>query len=242
MLAISALRRSVLAFTGLVFAVCSVHVLTASGAGSPPAHRILPADVDLASAAPDSFLAEFQTTKGAFTMKARRVWAPLGVDRLYQLVKAGYFGGMTIYRVGETKSVKGGRVVQFGQSGDTTMNHAWERATIADEPVVHPHRRGSVGFARGGPGTRSVEIAITTNAAAPLDTVNYLGVVGFPTIADVEQGLDVLDRLEGRYGNAPIENDSLSILGGSYLERVFPGLDKIQRARVTKVWGRPAAR
>lgn len=222
---------------GLVAGLCWAPVVGAHGDAASSPRRVMPENVDLASPAPDSFLAEFRTTKGAFTMKARRTWAPLGVDRLYQLVKSGYFAGMTIYRVGDTKSVKGGRVVQFGQSGDTTMNHAWQRATFADEPVVHSHRRGSVGFARGGPATRSVELAITTNAATPLDTVNYLGVVGFPTIADVEQGLEVLDRLEGRYGNAPIENDSLSILGGSYLQRAFPGLDRIRTARITRVWG-----
>jgi cyclophilin family peptidyl-prolyl cis-trans isomerase len=194
--------------------------------------------VPLTAAAPDSFLAEFRTTKGSFTMKARRAWAPLGVDRLYHLVTAGYFDGLTIYRVGPTLSVKGGRVVQFGQSGDTAVARAWERATFADEPVVRPHRRGSVNFARGGPNTRSVEIAITTNEAAALDTVHYLGVTGFPSIAEVEKGLEVLDRLNGRYGNAPIQNDSLSILGGEYLDRVFPGLDRIEAARVTKEWGK----
>src|SRR5262245_22217535 len=202
-----------------------------------PRRPVLPADLPLSEAAPDSFVAEFQTTKGAFAMKARRAWSPLGVDRLYHLVQGGYFDGLTIYRVGPTISVKGGRVVQFGTSGDTAAARAWERARFKDEPVVRPHRRGSVNFARGGPDTRTVEIAITTNEAAPLDTVNYLGVVGFPSIAEVEKGLDVLDRLNGRYGNAPIENDSLSILGGAYLERVFPGLDKIRRARVTKEWG-----
>ena len=208
---------------------------------STPSHRpILPTDLPLASAGPDSFLAEFRTTKGTFTMKARRPWAPLGVDRLYHLVKSGYFNGLTIYRVGPTLSVKGGRVVQFGQSGDTTVIRAWEKATFADEPVVRPHRRGSVNFARGGPNTRTVEIAITTNAAMPLDTVHYQGVVGFPSIAEVERGLEVLDRLEDRYGNQPIENDSLSILGQEYLDRAFPGLDRIRSARVTKVWGRPS--
>jgi homoserine O-acetyltransferase len=169
-------------------------------------------------------------------MKACRAWAPLGVDRLYHLVQGGYFDGLTIYRVGPTLSVKGGRVVQFGQSGDTAVARAWEKATFADEPVVRPHRRGSVNFARGGPNTRSVEVAITTNEAAPLDTVRYMGVVGFPSIAEVEQGMDVLDRLNGRYANAPLENDSLSILGGDYLDRVFPGLDRIRGARVTKEW------
>jgi cyclophilin family peptidyl-prolyl cis-trans isomerase len=206
------------------------------GAAAPTHRRILPGDLPLASAAPDSFLAEFRTAKGNFTMKARRTWSPLGVDRLYHLVQAGYFDGLTIYRVGPTLSVKGGRVVQFGQSGDTTTARAWERATFADEPVVRPHRRGSVNFARGGPNTRTVEIAITTNEAAPLDTVHYQGVVGFPSIAEVEEGVEVLDRLNGQYGNAPIQNDSLSILGGEYLERVFPGLDHIRSARVTREW------
>jgi peptidyl-prolyl cis-trans isomerase A (cyclophilin A) len=207
------------------------------GASTHHARPVLPGDVPLTIPAPDSFAAEFQTTKGNFTMKARRAWAPLGVDRLYHLVKTGYFDGLVIYRVGPTLSVKGGRVVQFGQSGDTAVARAWEKATIADEPVVRPHRRGSVNFARGGPNTRSVEIAITTNEAAALDTVSYLGVVGFPSLAEVEQGMEVLDRLNGQYGNAPIQNDSLSILGGGYLDRVFPGLDRIRRALVTREWG-----
>src|SRR5262249_58684722 len=116
--------------------------------------------------------------------------------------------GLGIDGVGPRMGVKGGRVVQFGQSGDTAVAHAWERATFADEPVVRPHRRGSVNFARGGPDTRTVEIAITTNQAAALDTVNYLGVVGFPSVAEGEQGLDVLDRLNGQYRHAPDQDHS----------------------------------
>lgn len=214
----------------------------ATPSAAPAPRRVLPSDVPLSSAAPDSFLAEFSTTRGRFTIRARRIWAPLGVDRLYALVRSGYFDGLVIYRVGPTISVKGGRVVQFGQSGDTAVAHAWDRATFADEPVVRPHRRGSVNFARGGPHSRTVEIAITTNQAAALDTVSYQGVIGFPSVAEVEQGLEVLDRLNGRYGNAPIENDSLSILGGAYLDRVFPGLDRIRSARVTRVWGAAGGR
>jgi len=205
---------------------------------APHPRAVLPSDLPLSAAAPDSFLAKFRTTKGSFVMKARRPWSPLAVDRLYHLVNSGYFDGLVFYRVGETKSVKGGRVVQFGQSGDTAVSHAWEKATFADEPVVRAHVRGSVGFARGGPNTRSVEVAIGTTAIAALDTVQYLGVTGFPSIAEVIEGLDVLDRLNGQYGNAPIENDSLSILGGEYLDRVFPGLDRIEKATITKTWGK----
>ena len=226
------MRRALASALPLVMAA-----LLALGA-SARSGRVRPSDLPLASPAPDSFLAEFETTKGRFTMKARRAWSPHGVDRLWHLAKGGWFDGLVIYRVGETKSVKGGRVVQFGQSGDTTADRAWEKAGIPDEPVVRPHRRGTVNFARGGPGTRTNEIAITTNEAAALDTVQYLGVTGFPSIAEVEKGLDVLDRLEGKYGNAPIESDSLSILGAAWLDRAFPGLDRIRKVRVTKEWGK----
>lgn len=218
-------------------------LLFATVAASPRGRPVMPSDLPLASAGPDSFLAEFRTTKGRFVMKARRPWSPLGVDRLYHLVNGGYYDGLVIYRVGETISVKGGRVVQFGQSGDTTASRAWSDATFADEPVVRARMRGAVSFARGGPNTRGVELAISTNVAAALDTVRYRGVTGFPTIAEVVDGLGVLYRLNGRYGNAPIETDSLSILGGEYLDRVFPGLDRIEKASIRKTWGkRPRGR
>lgn len=213
--------------------LCAAFVLIAA---APHQRPPLPADVALHEAAPDSFLASFSTTKGTFLMKARRVWSPLGVDRLYHLVDSGYFDGLVIYRVGPTKSVKGSRVVQFGQADDPLVIRAWAADTILDERVVRPHRRGTVNFARGGPNSRSVEVAITTNAAAPLDTVNYLGVVGFPSVAEVERGMEVLDHLEGRYGNAPIESDSMAILGRAWVDRRFPGLDAIRTARITKVW------
>lgn len=209
-------------------------------AAAPPPRRVMPQDLPLSSAGPDSFMATFETSKGKVVMKARRATSPLGVDRLYHLVQGGYFDGLVIYRVGTTKTVVGGRVVQFGTSGDTTMSHAWEKATIDDEPVIGTHVAGAVSFARGAPRTRSVEIAINTNDAAPLDTVRYEDVVGFPIVAQVVSGLDVLARLNGRYGNAPIESDSLTILGGSYLDRAFPGLDRIKRARITKAWPKPA--
>lgn len=204
---------------------------------APRERRVLPTDLPLGQAAPDSFLASFETTKGRFVMKAVRAWSPLGVDRLWHLTRSGYFDGLTIYRVGETMSVRGGRVVQFGTSGDTAVSHAWERATCADEPVVRTHRAGAVSFARGGPGTRGVEIAISTNASAALDTVRYLGVTGFPVVAEVVGGLDVLGRLNGEHGNAPIAGDSLSIAGGAWLERAFPRLDRIRTARIVKSWG-----
>jgi len=210
-------------------------------ASTPVPQRVFPQDLPLATAGPDSFLATFRTTKGPFTLKAVRAWSPLGVDRLYHLVHGGYYDGVVIYRVGETKSVRGGRVVQFGTSRDTLVSRAWDGVTIDDEPVVHPHRPGAAGFARGGPHTRGVELAIATNAVPALDTVRYQGVTGFPVLAEVVSGMPVLARLEGRWGNAPLESDSLSRLGGAWLDRRFPGLDRIVSASITREWGRGGA-
>jgi cyclophilin family peptidyl-prolyl cis-trans isomerase len=207
-------------------------------AGAPLAAQPLPKDLPLSAAAPDSFLVAFETTRGEFTIKARRHWSPLGVDRLYHLARSGYYDGNVIFRVGPTASYPGGMVVQFGLTNDSTVNAAWAGAGIDDEPVKVGHRRGMVMLARGGPRTRSNQLAIDLSPNTGLDTVNSNGVVGFPPIAEVVDGMDVLDRLERRHGNGPTaRQDSISVGGKAYLDRAFPGLDGIARASVTTEWG-----
>jgi cyclophilin family peptidyl-prolyl cis-trans isomerase len=102
---------------------------------------------------------------------------------------------VVIYRVGGTKSYPGGMVVQFGLTNDSSVNRAWSKTGIPDEPVRVKHRRGTVMFARQEPNTRTVEIAIDLSPNSGLDTVHYFGVVGFPTIAEVVDGMTVLDSL-----------------------------------------------
>ncbi len=195
-----------------------------------------PSDVNLTMQAPDSFLVRFETTKGNITLLARRAWSPLGVDRLHQLVQAGYYDGNVIYRVGPTASFTGGYVVQFGVGNSGELNAAWDRAPIADEPVRHGNARGTVNFARAGPGTRTVELAINLTANTTMDTVNYGGVRGFPPIAEVIDGMAVLDALNRQYGNSVFDQwDSVVALGRSYLDRRYPGLDRIIRARIVAV-------
>ena len=198
----------------------------------------LPSQLPLYAPGPDSFLVEFTTTKGPFTVKAYRAWSRLGSDRLYHLARGGYYDGVVIYRVGPTASYKGGFVVQFGIGNDSTVNHAWEQAGIDDEPVRVPHGRGKIYFARGAPRTRSVELALDLTPNSPLDTVSYQGVVGFPPVGEVVSGMAVLDSLNRQYGNAVFDHwDSVAAQGRKYLDRVFPGLDRIERVRVTTAWG-----
>ena len=78
-----------------IAAALALAAFAAPAQASPP-RRVMPPDLPLSSAGPDSFVASFETTKGAVTMKARRATSPLGVDRLYHLVRGGYYDGLVI--------------------------------------------------------------------------------------------------------------------------------------------------
>ena len=211
--------------------------LVGAPGATPLTAQVLPGDLPLEAPAPDSFDVAFETTAGRFVLRGHRAWSPLGAARLHHLATAGYYTGAVIYRVGPTASYPGGRVVQFGLANDAVTNRAWAAAPIADEPVRVGHRRGTVGFARGGPDTRTVELAIDLAPNTGLDTVQYEGVVGFPPVAEVIEGLDVLDRLNGEHGNAPMADyDSIAAGARAFLDRRYPGLDRVVAVRVIRRW------
>jgi len=226
------MTRQALALLGVF---CLGHALPTLAAQTQP----LPAELPLAQPAPDSFLVTFETTKGRVVLKAHRDWSPLGVDRFYHLARGRYYDGVVIYRVGPTASFKGGYVVQFGIGNSGAVNRAWDGAGIPDEPVRHHNGTGTVGFARAGPDSRTVELAINLTPNTSLDTVGYEGVVGFPPIAQVVEGMPVLESLNRQYGNAPLQQwDSIMASGRAYLDRAYPGLDRILSVSVTKTWGK----
>ena len=198
--------------------------------------QTLPSSLDLTAKGPDSFLVKFETTKGDFVMKSHRNWGPLASDRFYILAKNKYYNGCVVYRVAPTSSVKGGFVVQFGLVNDEATNHAWEKAGIKDEPVIHPHNTGTVCYARGGPDTRSTELAIAITPSVGLDSIQYLGVTGFPSFAEVVKGMEVIQSFNGQYGNSVFEHEDSLYKGREYFDRAYPGLDRINKVSVIKKW------
>lgn len=192
----------------------------------------LPSEINLTQQSPDSFLVSFETTKGKFVMKANRQWSPLACDRFYILIKSGFYNGCVIYRVAPTLSFKGGFIVQFGMVNNESVNRAWEKATLKDEPVIHPHKRGSVNFASGGPNTRNVQLAIALTPCTELDTVNYQGAIGFPAFAEVVEGMEIVDTFNRQYGNSVFEPEDSLYVGDKYFDRTFPGLDRILTAKI----------
>ncbi len=190
---------------------------------------------DLDVVVPDSFLVRFETSRGAFDVMARKVWAPNGADRFYTLVRDHYYDGARFFRV--VKDF----VAQFGLAADPRVTTAWRLRAIADEPVRHTNGRGTISYARGGPGTRSTQLYINLKDNARLDTLNGFG---FPPIAEVVAGMQVVDSLYSGYGDAARaggrgqgpSQDSINRQGNTYLTRAFPKLDYVRSARVMREW------
>ena len=176
--------------------------------------------------APDSFDIEFVTTKGRMLVRAHREWSPNGVDRLFALAQNKYYDSIAFYRTVPRF------VAQFGYTRDSAVNAAWTRSRLDDEPVRTTNARGTLVYARSGPNTRSVQMYFNIVDNPRLDT---LGGFGFPPIARIVEGVDVLDSLYSGYANGP-QQQIIARQGNAYLKREFPELDYIVTARVVKTW------
>lgn len=178
--------------------------------------------------APKVFKARFETTKGNFDVEAHRAWSPKAVDRLYQLIQSEFYTDIALFRVVPDF------VAQFGIHNDSILNNSWKKFKVLDEPTLKENREGTISFARGGKETRTTQLFINLKSNSPrLDTIFYSGVKGFPVIAEVIQGMDVVESFYDQYGEKPgARQDSIQKHGNSYLRRNFPKLDYIKKAYI----------
>jgi len=180
--------------------------------------------------APDSFDVQFETTGGDLVIRFHRGWSPLAVDRVFELVEDGFYDGARFYRVND-------QYVQFGFSGRPELDHTWMGRRLPDEPVRASNVRGAVSFGRAGPQSRNFVLFMNLVDNDFLDTWAGDGVAGFPPVGRVEAGLDVAEGFEGRYADSIVgREDSILASGNAYLDRMFPGLDAVVRARVVRSW------
>lgn len=182
----------------------------------------------LKAEAPLTFKARFETTKGNFDIVARRVWSPKGVDRLYQLIKNGYYNDVALFRVVPNF------VAQFGIHNDTLINKSWRKG-IEDEPVLAKNEAMSISFARGGKNTRSNQIFINLKDNHRLDELEYSGVKGFPVVAKVIAGKEIVLQFYDGYGDKlGRKQDSINKFGNKFLRESFPKVDYIKKAYFIK--------
>jgi len=174
--------------------------------------------------APETFDVEFTTTKGNFTVRVTRAWAPLGADRFYNLVKNGFFDDAAFFRIVPNF------IVQFGLSADPGVNRVWRSANIKDDPVTQSNKPGYLTFATAGPNTRTTQLFINFGNNTFLDRQ------GFSPFGQVTQGMDVVANLYSGYGEQP-DQGAITSQGKAYLEKSFPKLDNIKTTRISSPGG-----
>lgn len=177
--------------------------------------------------APAHYRVRIETTKGAFVLEANRALAPRGADRFYRLVKDGYYDDSRFFRV------VAGRFAQFGIAGKPAMSQAWRDEHIARDPERASNERGAFGFAMVTPHARTTQIFICTS-----DGMKKQDGQGFAIFGHVVEGMDVVDRLYSEYGETAGggmragHQAKLFEEGNAYLDREFPELDHLIRARI----------
>jgi homoserine O-acetyltransferase len=176
--------------------------------------------------APALYRVKVATTKGDFTVEAHRDWAPLGADRFYNLVRAGFYDDSRFFRV------IAGDFAQFGIPGDPVLAAAWRNASFPDDPVKRSNVRGYVAYAMTGPSARTTQIFVLMGDRARQDKD------GFAPFGIVTHGMDVVDKLYSGYGEGAgggMRGGKQARIfegGNTYMDATFPKLEKLIGAMV----------
>lgn len=179
-------------------------------------------------AAPPVYRVKIETTQGNFVLEVHRDWAPHGADRFYDLVLAKYYDDSRFFRV------VAGKWVQFGIAGDSKIAQRWRNRAIPDDPVRQSNKAGLIAFAFTKPGTRSTEVYINLGDNSRQDSQ------GFAPFGRVIEGMDVVEKLYSGYGETSGggmragHQDRMFEQGNGWLDREFPKLDKLIRARIVR--------
>lgn len=210
----------------LAFVACKSEEGNAKPAPKGKAHAGLMDPSKANEKAPEEFTVKLETTKGDVFIDVHRSWAPKGADRIYNLVKIGYYDDVAFFRV------INGFMAQVGISGDPKVNSVWRNARIKDDPVEQSNTRGMVSFAMAGPNTRTTQFFINFGNNSRLDGM------GFAPFGKV-RNMDVVDKIYDGYGEgAPRgkgpSQGKLQMEGNKYLKAEFPKLDWIKKATITK--------
>jgi len=201
-------------------------LLTAVSMGAQPSRS---AQSSLSVPRADVFRVRIESTAGDFVIEAHREWAPLGAARFHDLVESKYFDDSRFFRVVE------GRWAQFGIAGDPKTALEWRNRTFPDDPLRQSNTPGYVAFAMTGPDARTTQIYINLG-----DNSGRQDPQGFAPFGKVTEGMEAVKKLYSGYGEnsgggmRAGKQDKLFEEGNPYLDREFPKLDKLIRARILK--------
>lgn len=155
---------------------------------------------------------------GTFIVKVDSSLAPLGAARFLELVRAGFYDEARFFRTVQ------GFVVQFGLAADPQATRRWSLA-IKDDPVKTKNVRGTLTFATGGANTRTTQLFVN------LGNNGFLDSQGFSPFGTIIKGMNVVDDINFQYGEQA-QQHQITALGNKYLDREFPEMSYISRAKI----------
>jgi len=161
-----------------------------------------------------------------FVVTVREAKAPIAAQRFRELVNSGFFAGCRFYKVSP------GFTVQFGLSGNSTLQRHWDRQVLQEErSIAHKdwNMRGTIAFAAKGAGggsttSRGTELLINYDDNQKLDAQ---GVVPFGRVV---RGMRVVDAIYSGYRDRP-NAETIRARGDDYLRQEFPRLSYIYGAQ-----------
>lgn len=183
--------------------------------------------------APEIFFASFQTDvtlsedssnriAPPIVIQVNRAWAPIGVDRFYQLLLDNYYVNATFFRVVPDF------IVQFGIAADPAESKKWN-IPILDDPVTQSNLPWTVSYATAGENTRTTQLFINYINNSRLDSQGFapFGVV----VSGFETALAILNPTPGSSDGCRQELYMLE--GNSYIYSHYPNISTIKCASIT---------
>ena len=181
----------------------------------------------VASPAPDTFTVVLDTDvplgDGQIVMNITKALAPIGVQRLWDLVDIKFFDDSAFFRVVPKF------VTQFGINGNPAVEKNWMNNFIKDDPVKTSNVKGTLVFAaEPSQNTRTTELFIN------FANNSFLDGQGFAPLGTVTKGMDVATAIfnptPGNQGG--IDQDSYMTKGNAWLKAHYPKANFIKTARI----------
>jgi len=159
--------------------------------------------------------------RGSFTILTHPEWAPIGMKQFDALTDSSFWKGCRFFRVIDKF------IAQFGIHGNPSVQEFWDGNVIKDDEVRKTNTRGTISFATSGKDTRGTQLFINTG-----EENMFLDAEGFAPIAEVIDGMDVVDRLYSGYGEPKPDGDGpvqweIEEKGNDYLKKNYPKLSYI---------------
>lgn len=170
--------------------------------------------LDLASAQGPK--ATIKTNQGTIEVQLFEKLAPKTVKNFVELVKQGYYDGVTFHRVIPDFMIQGGDPTGTGRGGESSYGHPFEDE-FADQLF---NFNGALSMANAGPNTNGSQFFIVSNEHVPANMIDQMKMVGYPQ--------EVIDHYQ-KVGGTPWLDHRHTVFG-----QVIKGMDVVQKISKVK--------